>query len=156
MNSVTAQAAELKLALERLYKQAEDTDTEDEAPAKEKKPKFSYTPKSEQKPELKARASKGSSDDAILSGSGWATAGDVLGLPSSDARAGKATTLAKAMGQDPDMNLTNPNTMNFINAGLLGVGGSMLGSVLGGPQGSLIGAGAGLLGGKLLGNIDRA
>ena len=156
MNSVTAQAAELKLALERLYKQAEDTDTEDEAPAKEKKPKFSYTPKPEQKPELKARASKGSSDDAILSGSGWATAGDVLGLSSSDARAGKATTLAKAMGQDPDINLTNPNTMNFINAGLLGVGGSMLGSYLGGPSGALAGAGVGLLGGKLLGNIERA
>lgn len=156
MISVTAQAAELKLALEQLYKRAESADMGDEAPSKEKKPKFSYTPKPEQKPELKAKASKGSSDDAILSGSGWATAGDVLGLPSSDARAGKATTLAKAMGQDPDINLTNPNTMNFINAGLLGMGGSMLGSVLGGRQGSLIGAGAGLLGGKLLGNIDRA
>ena len=155
MNSVTAQAAELKRALQQLYKQAENADTKDDTSAK-KKPNFSYTSKSKQKPELKAKADEDSSDDDILSGSGWATAGDVLGLSSSDARAGKATTLAKAMGQDPDINLTNPNTMNFVNAGLLGVGGSMLGSYLGGPSGALAGAGAGLLGGKLLGNIERA
>ena len=41
MNSVTAQAAELKLALEQLYKQAEEADAPDK-----KKPKYSYKPES--------------------------------------------------------------------------------------------------------------
>lgn len=71
MNSVTAQAAELKRALQQLYKQAKNADTKDDTSAK-KKPNFSYTSKSEQKPKLEAKADEDSFDDDILSGSGWA------------------------------------------------------------------------------------
>lgn len=140
MNSVTAQAAELKLALEQLYKQAEEA----------KAPKFSYKPKNNTKSEPKSN----NGDDDILSGSGWATAGDVLGLTA--ARAGKATTLAKAMGQEADPAISHPRTARVINSLLTGGLGALGGYALGGRKGALLGGGLGAIGGGLASNTATA
>jgi len=168
MNSVTAQAAELKLALEQLYKQAEEA----EAPDK-KKPKYSYKPESK-KPESKAKK-----DDEILSG-GAARALDYFPNTWGNARAGKATTLAKAMGQKVDPSVSNPVSSSLIQylkgtgKGLAygGLAGAGLGAAFnafnpniagglasrmgaGAVGGGLAGAGLGALGGGITGVIKN-
>lgn len=154
MNSVTAQAAELKLALEQLYKQAEEADAPDK-----KKPKYSYEPNKPKPaggPPKAAPKGYGGPDDELLSGSRWATAGDVLGLPYSDARAGKATTLSKAMGNSPAFNITNPNTARVLTSLLGAAGGATIGGFANGPRGALLGTGIGATLGVLGNNTARA
>jgi hypothetical protein len=158
MNSVTAQAAELKLALEQLYKQAE------EAPAKEK-PKYSYKPKGPAK-------DKDEDDNAILTDSLGARAFDWTHSPWNAARAGKATTLAKAMGQKVDPTISHPKSTSFMHnltgMGIGALGGAGIGAGLGalsnGPDGGasggailggLGGAGAGLLGAIIRDGVVR-
>ena len=168
MNSVTAQAAELKLALEQLYKQAEEADAPDK-----KKPKYSYKPESK-KPESKAKK-----DDEILSG-GAARVLDYFPNTWGNARAGKATTLAKAMGQEVDPSVSHPISSGMLR-GLKGMGkglaygglaGAGLGAVfnafnpnIGGGLASRMGAGAvggaglgaglGTLGGGITGLVQN-
>jgi len=154
MNSVTAQAAELKLALEQLYKQAEEADAPDK-----KKPKYSYEPNKPKPaggPPKAAPKGYGGPDDELLSGSRWATAGDVLGLPYSDARAGKATTLSKAMGNSPAFNITNPNTARVLTSLLGAAGGATIGGFANGPRGAMLGTGIGATLGALGNNAARA
>ena len=154
MNSVIAQAAELKLALEQLYKQAE------EAPAKEK-PKYSYKPKGPAK-------DKDEDDNAILTDSLGARAFDWTHSPWNAARAGKATTLAKAMGQKVDPTISHPKSTAFINRlagmGVGALGGAGIGAGLGAVGnnagggavlGGLGGAGAGLLGAIIRDGVVR-
>ena len=168
MNSVTAQAAELKLALEQLYKQAEEADAPDK-----KKPKYSYKPESK-KPESKAKK-----DDEILSG-GAARALDYFPNTWGNARAGKATTLAKAMGQEVDPSVSHPISSSLIQylkgtgkglayGGLAGaglgaafnafnpnIGGSLARRMgAGAVGGGFAGAGLGALGGGITGAIQN-
>lgn len=168
MNSVTAQAAELKLALEQLYKQAEEADAPDK-----KKPKYSYKPESK-KPESKAKK-----DDEILSG-GAARALDYFPNTWGNARAGKATTLAKAMGQEVDPSVSHPISSSLIQylkgtgkglayGGLAGaglgaafnafnpnIGGSLARRMgAGAVGGGFAGAGLGALGGGITGLVKN-
>jgi hypothetical protein len=133
MNSVIAQAAELKLALEQLYKQAE------EAPAKEK-PKYSYKPEGKAKKEDKSKR-----DNEILSG-GAARILDYVPNTWGNARAGKATTLAKAMGQKVDPSVSHPISSGMLR-GLKGVGKGL-------AYGGLAGAGLGALANIITGGGD--
>lgn len=147
MNSVTARALEVKKELDLLYKSAEEAVAKKEEP--KEKPKYSYDPKPK-------NSNSTNPDDAILSGSGWATAGDVLGLPYSHARAGKATTLAKAMGNDVDLNISHPVTSNVIASLLTGGLGAGIGGLVGGTRGAITGGGIGAGVGGILNNMVRA
>lgn len=123
MNSVTAQAAELKLALEQLYKQAEEAAKPE--PGK-KLNKIQYKPKG---------PDANNDDDAILTGSLGARAFDWSSSPWSSARAGKATTLAKAMGQKVDPTISHPKSTAFMHdlagLGLGALGGAGIGAAYG-------------------------
>lgn len=162
MNSVTAQAAELKLALEQLYKQAEEAAKPE--PGK-KLNKIQYKPKGPDKV-------KDEDDNAILTNSLGARAFDWTHSPWNAARAGKATTLAKAMGQEVDPTISHPKSTAFLHQlygmGAGALGGAGIGAGLGALSdgrdggagggaivGALGGAGAGLLGSIIRDGIVR-
>ena len=162
MTSVTAQAAELKLALEQLYKQAEEAAKPE--PGK-KLNKIQYKPKGPDKV-------KDEDDNAILTDSLGARAFDWTHSPWNAARAGKATTLAKAMGQKVDPTISHPKSTAFLHnlygMGAGALGGAGIGAGLGALSdgrdggagggaivGALGGAGAGLLGSIIRDGIVR-
>lgn len=59
-------------------------------------------------------------------------------------RAGRATMIARALGQEPNLSVTNPNTDKALIGGMFGLGGGVLGGLVGG------------LGGALTGDLDNA
>ena len=156
MNSVTARALEVKNALDLLYKYAEEAVSKKEDSSENPKPK---------KPNVKfdkQKAKDTNGDDDILSG-GAARFFDWSGTPWSMARAGKATTLAKAMGQEVSPSVSHPNTSmfvdNLVGGGLGALTGAGIGKVIdshgGAVPGAVIGGGLGLLGSFLANGIDR-
>lgn len=99
----------------------------------------------------------------LISNAGGAPLTDFFGTPWGAARAGRATTLGRAMDQDVDYSVSDPNKSNILHTlggGAIGaLGGAALGGLSGDrdglPVGALIGGGLGALTGGLYNSYNR-
>lgn len=99
----------------------------------------------------------------LLSNAAGAPLTDFFGTPWGAARAGRATTLGNAMGQDVDYSVSDPaksSILHTLGGGAIGaLGGAALGGLSGDrdglPVGALLGGGLGALTGSIYNNYNR-
>lgn len=100
-----------------------------------------------------------STAEELISGGSGPKYLDLLLSPWTHSRAGKATTVLKALGKDPGMAVTHPKSNDFLYTLGGGIGGLTLGAMAGAPGlGALLGAGGGSLASRIgtMNEIQRA
>lgn len=100
-----------------------------------------------------------STAEELISGGAGPKYLDLLLSPWTHSRAGKATTVLKALGKDPGMAVTHPKSNDFLYTLGGGIGGLTLGAMAGAPGlGALLGAGGGSIASRIgtMNEIQRA